>query len=71
MAAGDTYMADPADMSDEQLASWTENFRTQPPTMDYMAEHAWAGRVVAEHARRQAGPPNGNGYGGHLMEGGY
>jgi hypothetical protein len=48
----DTYMMDPARMSDEQLMGWVANFRSQPPTMDYMGEWSWAGRVFQEARTR-------------------
>lgn len=48
----DGYMQDPATLTDDQVKAWVTNFRDQPPTMDYMSEWSWAGRVMSEAKKR-------------------
>jgi hypothetical protein len=48
----DTYMMDPAEMTDDQLDRWIASFREQPPTMDSLADWHWANRCAAEFQRR-------------------
>jgi hypothetical protein len=48
------YMTPPAEMPDDELGRWVENFKSQPPTMDCMGEFSWACRVADEHKRRSA-----------------
>lgn len=48
----DGYMADPKGLSDDQLGGWVRNFRSNPPTMDFMSEWGWARRIMAEAQER-------------------
>lgn len=45
--SNETYLLDPALMTAAEREGWIRNFKEAPPTLDYMNEWIWAGKVYS------------------------